>query len=60
LEQKLVIDWTIIDGPAAASRFGDPVAQAPRSFNDSTSIGATINCGGSARQSAVHGRTPSH
>jgi hypothetical protein len=22
LEQKLVIDWTIIDGPAAASRFG--------------------------------------
>jgi hypothetical protein len=23
LEQKLVIDWTIIDGPAAASRFAD-------------------------------------
>jgi Protein of unknown function (DUF1194) len=42
-EQKLVIDWTIIDGPAAASRFGDLVAQAPRSFYDSTSIGAAIN-----------------
>jgi len=42
-EQKLVIDWTIIDGPAAASRFGDLVADAPRSFYDSTSIGAAIN-----------------
>ncbi len=42
-EQKLVIDWTIIDGPAAASRFGDLVAQAPRSFYNSTSIGAAIN-----------------
>jgi hypothetical protein len=41
--QKLVIDWTIIDGPAAASRFGDLVAQAPRSFYDSTSIGAAIS-----------------
>src|SRR5260370_1528920 len=42
-EQTLVIDWTIIDGPAAASRFGDLVADAPRSFYDSTSIGAAIN-----------------
>ena len=42
-EQKVVIDWTIIDGPAAASRFGDLVADAPRSFYDSTSIGAAIN-----------------
>jgi len=42
-EQKLVIDWTIIDGPAAASRFADLVAQAPRSFYNSTSIGAAIN-----------------
>src|SRR5215470_674504 len=42
-EQKLVIDWTIIDGFAAASRFGDLVAQAPRSFYDSTSIGAAVN-----------------
>jgi Protein of unknown function (DUF1194) len=42
-EQKLVIDWTIIDGPAAASRFGDLVAQARRPFYSSTSIGAAIN-----------------
>jgi hypothetical protein len=42
-EQKLVIDWTIIDSPAAASRFGDLVAQARRPFYDSTSIGAAID-----------------
>jgi len=42
-EQKLVIDWTIIDGFAAASRFGDLVAQARRPFYNSTSIGAAIN-----------------
>jgi hypothetical protein len=42
-EQKVVIDWTIIDGPAAASRFGGLVAQAPRSFYNSTSIGAAVN-----------------
>src|SRR5260370_26732737 len=41
-EQKLVIDWTIIDGPAAASRSRDLVAQAPRSFDDRTSICAAI------------------
>jgi hypothetical protein len=38
-----VIDSTIIDDFNAASRFGDLVAQAPRSFYDSTSIGAAIN-----------------
>jgi hypothetical protein len=42
-EQKLVIDWSIIDGPVAASRFGDLVAKAPRSFYNSTSIGFGIN-----------------
>jgi hypothetical protein len=42
-EQKLVIDWSVIDGPAAALRFGDLVAQAPRSFYNSTSIGSGIN-----------------
>jgi hypothetical protein len=42
-EQKLVIDWTIIDGADAASRFGDLVAHARRSFYNSTSIGAAIN-----------------
>jgi hypothetical protein len=42
-EQKLVIDWSIIDSPAAALRFGDLIAQAPRSFYNSTSIGSGIN-----------------
>jgi hypothetical protein len=42
-EQKLVIDWSIIDGPAAASHFGDLIAEAPRSFYNSTSIGSGIN-----------------
>jgi uncharacterized protein DUF1194 len=42
-EQKLVINWTIIDGFAAASRFGDLISQARRSFYNSTSIGAAIN-----------------
>jgi len=42
-EQKLVIDWSIIDGPAAASHFGDLIAEAPRSFYNSTSIGSAID-----------------
>jgi hypothetical protein len=42
-EQKLVIDWSIIDGPAAASHFGDLIVEAPRSFYNSTSIGSGIN-----------------
>src|ERR1700724_3654015 len=42
-EQRLVIDWSIIDGPAAASRFGALIAEAPRSFYNSTSIGFGIN-----------------
>jgi Protein of unknown function (DUF1194) len=42
-EQKLVIDWSIIDGPAAASRFADLIVEAPRSFYNSTSIGSAIN-----------------
>src|SRR4029077_15941418 len=35
LEQKLVIDWTIIDGPAAAARFAHLVAQSGRAFYNS-------------------------
>jgi len=43
LEQKLVIDWTIIDSFDSASRFADLIAQARRPFYNSTSIGAAIN-----------------
>jgi len=38
-----VIDWSILDGPAAASRFADLIVEAPRSFLNSTSIGSAID-----------------
>ncbi len=40
--QKLVIDWTIIDGPGAARKFGDQLLESPRSFADRTSISGGI------------------
>jgi Protein of unknown function (DUF1194) len=40
--QKVVIDWTMIDGPASARRFGDQLVEAPRSFADRTSISGGI------------------
>ena len=40
--QKLVIDWTIIDGPDAARKFGDQLLELPRSFADRTSISGGI------------------
>jgi hypothetical protein len=41
--QKLVIDWTVIDGLASARRFGDLLVEAPRSFSDRTSISGGID-----------------
>jgi hypothetical protein len=41
-EQKLVIDWSVLDGADSARRFGDLIYEAPRSFNDRTSIGGGI------------------
>jgi hypothetical protein len=40
--QKVVIDWTVIDGPASARKFGDQLVEAPRSFADRTSISGGI------------------
>ena len=40
--QKVVIDWSVLDGPAAARRFGDQLAEMPRSFADRTSISSGI------------------
>ncbi len=40
--QKIVIDWSLLDGPAAARKFGDQLAEAPRSFADRTSISGGI------------------
>jgi len=40
--QKVVIDWTPIDGPQAAQAFGDRLLELPRSFADRTSISGGI------------------
>jgi hypothetical protein len=40
--QKLVIDWSLIDGPVPARRFGDQLLELPRSFADRTSISGGI------------------
>jgi hypothetical protein len=41
--QRLVIDWTMIDGAESARRFSDGIVEAPRSFADRTSISAGID-----------------
>lgn len=40
--QKVVIDWTPIDGPKAAQEFGDRLLESARSFADRTSISGGI------------------
>ena len=40
--QKVVIDWTVVDGPKAAHAFGDRLLESPRSFADRTSISGGI------------------
>jgi Protein of unknown function (DUF1194) len=40
--QKLVIDWSLVDGPDAARKFGDQLLELPRSFADRTSISGGI------------------
>jgi hypothetical protein len=41
--QKLVIDWSVIDGPDAARKFGDQLLELPRSFAERTSISGGID-----------------
>jgi hypothetical protein len=41
--QKVVIDWTMLDGPDAARKFSDALVEAPRSFADRTSISGAID-----------------
>src|SRR5271169_986160 len=41
--QKVVIDWTLIDGPKAAQAFRDRLLESPRSFADRTSISGGID-----------------
>jgi Protein of unknown function (DUF1194) len=40
--QKLVIDWTKVDGAGPARKFGDQLLELPRSFADRTSISGGI------------------
>ena len=41
--QKVVIDWTVVDGPKTAQAFGDRLLESPRSFADRTSISGGID-----------------
>ena len=41
--QTVVVDWTVIDGAAAARNFGGRLIEAPRSFAGSTSISGAID-----------------
>jgi hypothetical protein len=41
--QKVVIDWTPVDGPKAAQGFGDRLIELDRSFADRTSISGGID-----------------
>jgi hypothetical protein len=41
--QKVVIDWTVIDGADAARKFGDQLLELPRSFAERTSISGGID-----------------
>lgn len=41
--QKIVVDWSVVDGAHAARRFGDRLVEAPRSFADRTSISGGID-----------------
>jgi hypothetical protein len=41
--QAVVIDWSVIDGPDAARKFGDQLLELPRSFAERTSISGGID-----------------
>ena len=44
LQQKIVIDWTVISGDETGHQFGDRIMEAPRAFaRNSTSISAGID-----------------
>jgi len=45
LQQKVVIDWTMITNDETARQFGDRIMKAPRAFANGTSISAGIDFG---------------
>ena len=53
--QKLLIDWTMIDGMDAARRFGDQLLELPRSFADRTSISGGLEFGAAQMEHAFSG-----
>ena len=40
--QVVVIDWTVLDSPAAARRFAEKLAEAPRASQSWTAVGAAL------------------
>jgi hypothetical protein len=57
--QKLVIDWSVLDGTGAARKIGDQLAEIPRSFADRTSISGAIDFAASQFVNAPF-RAPRH
>jgi hypothetical protein len=43
LQQRVIIDWSIIDGQQSAERFASVLSEAPRPFSDYTAIGEAID-----------------
>ena len=55
--QRVLIDWTVIEDAASAQRFAVQLAEAPRSFFSRTSISGGIDF--AMRQSSMRGLTRS-
>lgn len=45
MAQRVIIDWSIISGPADAKIFADKLRSEPRAFMDRTALGAAIEYG---------------
>jgi hypothetical protein len=43
VNQKVIVDWTVIDGPATAQKLADQLLELPRAFADRTSIAGGID-----------------
>ena len=53
--QRVVIDWTLIDGVDAARKFGDQLVELPRSFADRTSISGGLEFAAAQIENAPYG-----
>jgi hypothetical protein len=42
-QQRQMIDWTVIDGPAAAEGFGSALNETPRVFSEMTALGDAVD-----------------